>query len=233
MPAGASLVHARLLIMDPPARVGGGAGKTFLRVPFQFNPNQLTLTKRTEWRRNPARMAEETSVPEFVGSAPRTLSVEIFLDGTDKHDDSVEQNVSKLLRACVPTPESRRKKRPASPWVKLVWGKAKTFSFAGVVQSVSVTYSLFDVDGTPLRARCSLTIDEGGSTTPNQNPTSGALEARRGHQVVAGDTLPALAWQEYGDATAWRLIAEANEVEDPMRLRPGTELLIPAQDEVS
>jgi nucleoid-associated protein YgaU len=41
-----------------------------------------------------------------------------------------------------------------------------------------------------------------------------------------------MAWGEYGDATAWRTIAEANEIDDPMRLTPGAELLIPAPDQV-
>jgi nucleoid-associated protein YgaU len=44
---------------------------------------------------------------------------------------------------------------------------------------------------------------------------------------VAGDSLALLAWREYGDATAWRAIAEANGIDDPMALVPGTELVVP------
>jgi hypothetical protein len=29
----------------------------------------------------------------------------------------------------------------------------------------------------------------------------------------------------------WRVIAEANDLDDPTRLRPGTELLLPSADE--
>ena len=68
---------------------------------------------------------------------------------------------------------------------------------------------------------------------PGQNPTSGSLAARSTHQVVAGDSLPLLAWREYGDPTAWRAIAEANEIDDPMILPPGAELLLPGLDEVA
>ncbi|GAA1948890.1 LysM peptidoglycan-binding domain-containing protein [Amycolatopsis minnesotensis] len=228
--AGSKLEHARLLIMQPPGTVGGAPGGRIARVKFKFNPNQLTLTKRTEWRRKPSRTATQAAVPEFVGSAPRTLSVEVFLDATRKHDNSVERDVQDLMLAVVPTTESLGKDRPASPWVRFEWGRSATVRFNGIVKSISVTYSLFDGDGTPLRARCALSIEEAGGDTPRQNPTSGGLEARRSHQVVAGDSLPMLAWREYGDATAWRVIAEANEVDDPMRLRPGTELLIPAQE---
>lgn len=228
---GRNLARARLLIMEPPAKVGAKPGAKIKEVRFQFNPNRLSLTKSTEWRRNPTRMASESGTPEFVGSGPRSLSLEVFLDATDKHDSSVEKKVEDLMVACVPTPKSLRAKKPASPWVRFEWGTAKTTSFNGVLSSFSVEYSLFDVDGKPLRATCSLGIEEAGTETPGQNPTSGSDNARRTHRVVVGDSLPQIAWQEYGDATGWRVIAEANDIDDPMILAPGIELLVPALDE--
>ena len=116
--------------------------------------------------------------------------------------------------------------------MRFEWGTARTTSFNGVLTNFSVDYSLFDVDGKPLRATCSLAIEEATVDEPGQNPTSGAENARRTHRVVAGDTLPQLAWQEYGDATVWRIIAEANGIDDPMVLRPGSELLVPEETEL-
>lgn len=228
-PAG-GLARAQLLIMEPPAKVGAKPGATIARVKFQFNPNKLGLSKTIEWRRKPSRTAKESSMPEFVGSGPRSLSVEVFLDATAEHDDSVEKKVEDLLKACVPTPRSLASKKPASPWVRFEWGTARTTSFDGVLTSLSVDYSLFDVDARPLRATCSLAIEEASVGAPRQNPTSGADSATRTHRVVAGDSLAQLAWREYGDATAWRLIAEANQIDDPLVLVPGTELLVPGGD---
>lgn len=222
-----SLVKARLVIMEPPASARAKPGKKLAQVRFQFNPATLSLTKTTEWRRKPERMAGQAALPEFVGSGPRTLSVNVFLDATATHDNSVEDGVERLMSACVPTKVSIRKKKPASPWVRFEWGTARSVSFDGVLSSLSVDYSLFDVDGKPLRATCALSIEEAGTDTPGQNPTSGSREARRTHRVVAGDSLPQLAWREYGDATAWRVIAEANDIDDPMVLIPGAELLVP------
>jgi hypothetical protein len=226
--AGTSLVKARLAIMEPPAAVGAKPGAKLATVAFQFNPGTLTLAKSTEWRREPSRMADQASLPEFVGSGPRMLSVEVFLDATATHDNSVEERVEKLMTACVPTQKSIQRKKPASPWVRFEWGTARSVSFDGVVSNLSVAYSLFDVDGKPLRATCSVSIEEAGVGKPGQNPTSGSRAARRTHRVVAGDSLPQLAWREYGDATAWRVIAEANDIDDPMVLMPGAELLVPA-----
>jgi hypothetical protein len=225
---GTSLARARLLIREPPTTVGAQPGATIAQVKFQFNPNRLSLTKSTEWRRTPSRTASESATPEFVGSGPRSLSLEMFLDATAEHDDSVERQVEQLMTACVPTPKSLSAKIPASPWVRFEWGTARTTSFDGVLSNLSITYSLFDVDGTPLRATCSLSINEAASEVPGQNPTSGAREATGTHQVVIGDSLAQIAWREYGDATAWRRIAAANDLDDPLCVAPGRDLLVPA-----
>ena len=43
----------------------------------------------------------------------------------------------------------------------------------------------------------------------------------------AGDTLHSVAYAEYGNPGFWRVLAEANGVDDPLRIAPGTALLIP------
>jgi nucleoid-associated protein YgaU len=222
-----SRVGAQLTLKEPPTSVGSKPGGTITRLNLQFNPSTLQLSKTTEWRRSPSRMAGESALPEFVGSGPRTLSLEVFLDATATHDNSVERAVEKLMKGCVPTPASLGRKKPASPWVRFQWGTTRTTSFDGVLSSLSVSYTLFDVDGRPLRATCALSIEEASVGPAGQNPTSGARTARSTHTLVAGDSLALLAWQEYGDATAWRVIAEANGIDDPMALVPGTELVVP------
>ncbi|MDH6121441.1 LysM peptidoglycan-binding domain-containing protein [Kitasatospora sp. GAS204B] len=228
-----SVTRAQLTIMEPPSTVGAEPGGELAKLPLQFNPASLVLRKTTEWRRTPSRMAGQSALPEFVGSGPRSLSLDVFLDATATHDNSVERAVKQLMTACVPTPSSLARKTPASPWIRLDWGSSTTTSFNGVLTALQVTYTLFDVDGKPLRATCSLAIQEASVDPPGQNPTSGSLEARSTHRVIAGDSLPMLAWREYGDATVWRTIAEANGIDDPMALAPGTELIVPRIDEQS
>lgn len=222
-----SQARAQLTLMEPPSAVGAGPGDTIARLPLQFNPATLSLSKTAEWRRTPSRTAPQSALPEFVGSGPRSLSLEAFFDATATHDNSVEKAVEQLMVACVPTQSSLATEKPASPWVRFDWGASKSVSFNGVLTDLSVVYTLFDVDGKPLRATCSLTISEASVEPPGQNPTSGSREARSTHRVVAGDSLPLLAWRQYGDATAWRVIAEANGIDDPMVLVPGTELIVP------
>ena len=47
------------------------------------------------------------------------------------------------------------------------------------------------------------------------------------HVVKARDTLISIANDEYADSTKWRLIAEANNLDDPLAVQPGQTLIIP------
>ena len=41
------------------------------------------------------------------------------------------------------------------------------------------------------------------------------------------DRLDLIAHHEYADASMWRLIAEANGIADPLRIKPGQRLIVP------
>ncbi|MER6561670.1 peptidase M23 [Streptomyces sp. NPDC001027] len=227
-----ALARAELTAYEPPRQPGEPPGtKVGDAVSFQFNPASLSLGKGAGWVRHVAKGAKEVGVPEFVGTHPRRLSAELFLDATATHDDSVQEAVERLIGWCAPTERSSAADAPSAPWVKFTWGSFSTVSFFGYLEDVQAVYSLFDPNGTPLRATCSVSLTEAAGPVPGQNPTSGALHARRVHRLVMGDSLETLAHREYGDPTVWRVIAEANGIDDPARLRPGTEILLPAAGE--
>ncbi|MFJ3892434.1 peptidase M23 [Streptomyces sp. NPDC090083] len=231
--AGKSLVRASLAIHEPPvggSTTPGGLIKTFA---FDFNPAQLSLTRRAQWKTTPAQIERDGSLPEFMGSEPRQMSVEIFLDSSDEPtSSSVLKKVESLLACCDVTTKSIAAKQPSPPWVVFQWGSFATARFTAYVSSVEAAYSLFGTTGVPIRATCRLQLHEIPSNTKGQNPTSGALTAQRVHRVVAGDSLQSLAWREYGDSSAWRAIAEANGIDDPTKLSNGVELVLPAAEEV-
>jgi len=225
------LEHAYLELRDPPS--GGNTatpGSVRGRIDFQFNPKELSLTKSAKWKREAQRGAKKSGVPEFTGSDPCKLTLEMFFDATDTMGDRVVKSVEKLSECCVPTAESLQQKKGSPPWVIFRWGGLT--GFAAYVSSVAVKYTLFTPGGTPVRAVCTVTIEEISGELGGQNPTSGALAARDSHVLVAGDSLHSLAFRVYGNADLWRLIAEANEIDDPMRLRPGGQVLVPALEEI-
>ncbi|MCX5388280.1 LysM peptidoglycan-binding domain-containing protein [Streptomyces sp. NBC_00083] len=230
--AAKGLSRATLAIHQPPTDLGGSMGGKLGEVKFQFNPSQVQMGRSANWITMPAVSYNRGAPPKFTGAMPASLQLEVFLDASGTpSSNTVQSQVELLLSCCEVTSQSISAKAPSPPWVEFSWGSFSTVQFVAYVTSVSANYTLFSPNGTPLRATCSLALTEVASETKRQNPTSGALSARRVHRTVAGDTLASLAWREYGDATQWRVIAEANEIDDPMRLRPGTELLLPASSE--
>lgn len=225
------LTRAVLVLFEPPSTTSNQPGAVRQRIPLQFNPERISMSKSATWHRSPANRATTAAMPEFRGATPRVLSVDVFLDATLSLRNTVEQQVEMLLGCCVPTGGSVRADRPSPPWVRLEWGRGRSTTFNACLTSVQANYTLFGGDGAPRRATCSITLEEIGGTTPKQNPTSGSPEVQILHRMQAGDSLASVAWQRYGDATQWRVIAEANGVADPERVPPGTVLIVPALPE--
>ncbi|MCU1490669.1 MAG: hypothetical protein JWM85_2074 [Acidimicrobiaceae bacterium] len=205
-------------------------GTTGAKLTFQFNPQSYSVEKSTSWDRESQPGDQETSIPQFKGSNPRSLSVDIYLDVTYSKSGSVADDVNLLFTCCKPTFMSMAMGLPSPPFCIFGWGT--TMSFLSYLKSVKAEYTYFRSDGTPLRANCSITLEEIPQALPSQNPTSGGT-ARRVRTTVVGDTLQSVAFREYGRPTYWRAIAEANGIEDPLRLAAGTELLIPPRGEAS
>ena len=115
------------------------------------------------------------------------------------------------------------------PQCRLEWGRDTRFHFECYVTDCSVKFLLFTADGVPIRATATLTLKEVKDPTDlaRQNPTSGGEPGRHVHVVREGERLDWIAYEHYGDASAWKRIAEANRLFDPLALQPGMSLTIP------
>jgi hypothetical protein len=196
------------------------------RMEFLFNPKEYSISKSTQVPRQTTPAAQGSSPPQFTGPQPQTMSIEIFLDATeDPGADLVKDHVEFLMEKCSATSASLGKQQPSLPIVVFGWGT--TTSFQAFIKQVSVKYTMFRQDGTPVRATCTVQMEEVPNPTKRQNPTSGGESARRSHTMVAGDSLASVAWNEYRDPTLWRAIAERNQLSDPMRTSTGLRLLMP------
>ena len=231
--AGGSTARATLKVYDAKPASAGGAKLASLRssIEFQFNPKELSIQKSAKWERKPSRNAKQASPPEFNGADPCKLTLEMFFDASDPKLGSVVEPVEQLFRCCVPTEDTRQNKKAVPPLVQLSWGTI--VSFPAFITSVQAKYTLFSPDGTPIRATCSVSMEEMPGDPLGQNPTSGALSAHAVHKVISGDSLASIAFREYGDPAMWRPLAEVNEIDDPIRLRVGTTLIVPAAHELA
>lgn len=206
------------------------------RIDCLFNPADLQITKTNTW-----------TSPEVAGTnAPNrifklgqsgTLGMTLWFDTTDT-GTAVTTYTTELLDLMKvdtslgdTTDPQVKSGRP--PWVRFNWGQLS--SFKAVITKLDITFTYFASTGIPLRAKAVVSLEqfEDEGKWPLQNPTSGTPNPHAVHQVLAGETLDRIASRHYGDASRWRMIAEANGVLDPLDVEAGTLLVIPQVEAVA
>ncbi|RZU51561.1 LysM domain-containing protein [Krasilnikovia cinnamomea] len=119
------------------------------------------------------------------------------------------------------------------PKVIFQWGPA--FLIEANISGVTARYTRFGPDGTPVRAEVDIRLQQQPSLLSllATNPTSAGLPGRKAHTVTAGDSLARIATDQYGSPGRWRQLAEANGIDDPLRVRPGDRVYLPNPQELT
>ncbi len=203
----------------------------------QFNPSELSITKSVSWTDKEGLTKTNWNAPplKFAGGSPATYSLSLFFDSyaSEGAPKDVRVFTNKLLRLTLRGAGRAMYMVPYAdpPRVNFVWGKITLFT--AVVTQVTISYTMFAPDGTPIRAKATVNFTQneliGDDTIPAQNPTS-RTDSRKTRIVHAGQRLDQIAYEEYGDARFWRLLAEANDLDDPFHLRDAQILVIPQND---
>lgn len=205
-------------------------------VEFMFNPTEYTIAKTTKWEMKGNKSA---NVPkwEFGGGDPRALQMELFFDASLPNDkvkiEDVRRRTNQLFKFMMIDPQLKNKSKNSKmgqpPKCRLFWGKDTKNYFDCYITSCQIKYTMFDPSGMPVRASATLQMKEvkDPDNLEGTNPTSVGEPGQRVRVVQEGDRLDWIAYQEYGDASLWRRIAEANGINDPLELRPGMTLSIP------
>ncbi|ACY12874.1 hypothetical protein [Haliangium ochraceum] len=137
-----------------------------IKIEALYNPNKIKISKKVNWSAHSPTPDKKQQL-EYAASAKmqtRTLSMELFFDGSEQGKNVHALYVSVLQQFTVPekystkTSKNKEEKVLRPPFVMVVWG---TFPpFKGVLDSVDADYSLFTPGGMPLRATCSLSFTE-------------------------------------------------------------------------
>lgn len=214
-------------------RVVAGAARTS-QLTFTYNPSEMSTSKTATWNRPTTNAANDATQPQFAGVQPQSVSMEIFFDAYEDLFGDVSDDVKTLFEWTKPTSSSANKRQHNPPILTFEWGSNRVLAdFRGYLESVSAKYTMFRADGTPIRATASITLKEIPVPLPRQNPTSGSLNSRRSHVLRDGDSLQSVAYREYGSAAMWRGLALFNGIDDPLRLIPGSSILIPSSTEAT
>lgn len=186
-----------------------------------FNPNAYTVEKANQIA-EAAIPGLEAPILQYVHGNSRTLSMELFFDTYEEQSD-VGTYTDQIYQLLDIDPDTH-----VPPICRITWG---SFSFRGVLEQASGKFTLFLSNGTPARATLNVTFKEfiDVDVLVRQNPTRSA-DHRTTRIVRAGDRLPTIANEAYGDSSKWRVIADANQIDDPKKLETGKLLIIPALD---
>jgi hypothetical protein len=110
-------------------------------------------------------------------------------------------------------------------FIQLSWG---TLLFNCRLSTLSMNYTLFKPDGTPLRAKADATfIEFRNQKEISETDTDASPDMSHLVTVKRSDTLPNLCQSIYGDCTYYAKIAAFNRLTDFRDLTPGTQLLFP------
>jgi nucleoid-associated protein YgaU len=196
---------------------------------FMYNPAEFTTSKSATWARPAQRGAASTAQPEFQAANPQSVSMTIWFDAWDDPLADITGKIKTLFEWTKPTAPSIQNGAARPPVLRFEWGTSTVLmDFRGFLKQVDATYTLFEPNGKPIRAKCQLKLEEIPPEEPAQNPTSGSRESRKGRVIADGDSFASVAYREYGDPTLWRALAVFNGIDDPLRLDPGTQILVPS-----
>ncbi len=214
------------------------------KVDFHFNPSLYKVSKSVRYNES-ANKGGNVPKMESTGGSARTISIELLFDSSmPRNDDAgkpvqeqdVRMDVNKLfdfmlMDEVIKQRDGKDSHMSRPPICRLHWGRDTKNFFPCYITQCDATYTLFTGEGIPIRAKVTLQLKEAldSAKQGGTNPTSRGEPGPKARQIQEGDRLDWIAFQEYGDPNEWRLIAKANQLSDPLNLRPGMVLAIPTR----
>lgn len=210
-------------IVDGNIKVDKGAGKTIFEA--MINPAGYKRQLSIDYNKQKT-LGQSSTDPMFSAICPEVLTLDnLVLDGTGVVTLIGLENVKDMIDNLLKVIYVYEGKKHEPNHVRLLWG---SFIFFGRAQSISIDYTMFKHDGTPLRAKVHLSFLGWMSKEEEQltaNPSSPDLSHLV--EVRAGDTLPLLCNSIYNDSSYYREVARINNLTNFRNLEPGLLLRFP------
>lgn len=195
-----------------------------------FNPSQYTIS-------NKASYSEVNTSPQntisFQSVNLRELKVTLYFSSVNNAQLYANSEISIL--EVEPVTKTTQKiiaalnvngKTHCPPLVAFQWGN---LDFQGYITSAVETYTMFDRSGKPIRCKMDLDIKEfcDNTLSKKKEPFS-SPDRTKWTTMTESMSLWQIAYQEYGDTEKWRLIANANQITNPLQVKIGQMIKIPA-----
>ncbi|GEM_PF-370852 len=183
-----------------PAPTGGAAEPSADSITFDFNPESLQLTFSNQSGGTEAANADRSTTAR---SNTTRLDATLYFDNTEIGSDvrAGGSGTDKLKLFARPTDGT------PVPELTFSWG---TFTFDGIIESLTETLDFWSVEGVPLRSTVQLTMT--GRDLDKITPRSELL--RTVDAPVGGWGVTAIATQG-GDSSQQRKVSRDNRIENP------------------
>jgi Contractile injection system tube protein len=186
-----------------------------------FNPENWQIQTKVKYREN-AKPGDDSAEQNFDRIASPSLSFDLVIDGTGASGEAREvlADVLFLEKVILFNGEEHQTNK-----IFIIWG---TQIFKGVALGMTVKYTLFRANGTPLRATITLEFLEHKSKDLKlleMNPLSADLSRR--YFLKNNDRLDLLCHYIYKNARHYIDVAQANNLTSFRKLPIGTEIVFP------
>ena len=204
---------------------GGGEPEAKERFEVLINPESYTLEYKVQTENGQASGTSGTQL-KFQYIMPEELTFEFLFDNTGIIDGMVKEegifdDVDRFRKIL-----TQYRGETHEPYhLKLIWGN---LIFKGRAVDLSITHKLFNPDGQPIRSVAKVKFKGSIEEKKRANQEArGSADLTHVRKVKAGDTLPLMCHQIYGDPKYYPSVAKANLLGNFRNLKPGTPLIFP------
>ena len=195
-------------------------------VRCMFNPYEYTLSKQNQWQEQPTR-GRNVGSANFVKGGSQILKLTLYFDASLEQDKDVRKYTDRLWEMMMVEDTSRNNEsgKGVPPEVAFEWGR---LYFRAVLTNMSQKYTLFTEDGTPVRCQVDITLEQKVDREDYRKRTDPppAAETANVLTATAGSRIDNIA-AESGGTPSMREVAEANNIDNPLNVPPGTRLRTP------
>lgn len=179
-------------------------------IPVMYNPTELSLNRSVV-------VQGEGSNIQFQRTNNDDLVVNLFFDTFEKKSD-VRQLTNRIAALTMPSTGTGVRKEP--PVVVFTWAGPL---FTGLITKLEQKFTMFLPSGIPVRAELTVTF-KSVLTEQQDLAARGYFNCRQLWTVTENDRLYLIAQTTLGDASQWRLIADANKIYDPLNFPRPTDI---------
>ncbi len=190
-----------------------------------FNPDTYSRSYGVNYYESKV-IGESATTQTFAGMAGNDMKLKLIADGTGviplpSGISNVDGYIKKIYDVIYKMDGTKH--RPN--FLKVEWG---SLAFICVCTSINITSSLFNEDGSTLRASIELSLSKTVDfKTKEKEAKKNSPDLTHVRTVKAGDTLPLMTYNIYGDSSYYLEVARVNKLKSVQAIKPGDQIYFP------